>query len=96
MIGFYYKRKGLQKLFEDVFGKFEIEKEKKKCPFLRIRPEGCCCPPLRLARSASGPQFRSPAAFTGSQSREWAEPSSPRPIMPKLRACYSPCSVFFS
>jgi hypothetical protein len=30
MIGFYYKRKGFQKLFENVFGKLEMEKEKEK------------------------------------------------------------------
>jgi hypothetical protein len=35
MIGFCYKRKGLQKLFEN--GKFEIEKEKKECPLLSFR-----------------------------------------------------------
>jgi hypothetical protein len=27
MIGFYYKRKEFQKLFENVFGKLEMEKE---------------------------------------------------------------------
>jgi hypothetical protein len=51
MIGFYYKRKGLQKLFENVFGKIEIEKEKKECPLLSFRPEGQLLP--RLAHSAS-------------------------------------------
>jgi DNA-binding SARP family transcriptional activator len=58
MIGFYYKRKGLQKLFENVFGKFEIEKEKKECPLLSFRPKAaaallCVWPARRLGRNSA-------------------------------------------
>jgi hypothetical protein len=48
---FITRRKGLQKLFENVFENFEIEKEKKECPLLSFRPEGLLLP--RLAHSAS-------------------------------------------
>jgi hypothetical protein len=75
MIGFYYKRKGFQKLFENVFGKFEIEKEKKECPLLCFRPEGCCRPssaigPLGLSSPRAQflsrePQRAGPAEATG-------------------------------
>jgi hypothetical protein len=48
---FITRRKGLQKLFENVFEKFEIEKKKNECPLLSFRPEGLLLP--RLAHSAS-------------------------------------------
>jgi hypothetical protein len=52
LIGFYYKKKMITKLFENVFGKLEIEKEKEipSSQLLARRP--AAAPPL-LAHSAS-------------------------------------------
>jgi hypothetical protein len=82
MIGFYYKRKELQKLFEDVFGKFEIEKEKKKCPLLSFRPEGLLLPRLAHTASAAASPALLPRAATG---RPSSQPAEARNALPSLR-----------
>jgi hypothetical protein len=85
MIGFYYKRKGLQKLFENVFGKIEIEKKKKECPLLSFRPEGLLLPRLAHSASAAASPALLPRAAMGRPSHP-----QPKPPCPPLRFAAKP------
>jgi hypothetical protein len=55
LIGFYYKRKRIQKLFENGFGILEMKKEKEMFSFLCSSPKACCLLCIWPASPATGP-----------------------------------------
>jgi hypothetical protein len=70
LIGFYYKRKGFQKLFENGFEILEKEKKMEIFSLLRFRPEG-----LLLPFPAFGPLLKLLARSTST--RQPSKPSCP-------------------
>jgi hypothetical protein len=98
LIGFYYKKKMItKKLFENVFGKLEIEKEKEMPLFSTFGLKARCC------RSFAGPLglINRQPSFSHSSVANWAGPigrSRPQPCpFPSLADVWGPLvgAVFF-